>query len=63
MQREVRVYTNWDYRDFRCPRGWFQLAPWEQEEIRALEQGDLHRACDEAAAAHGGAVAARPFRV
>ena len=63
LQREVRAYTNWDYREFRCPRGWFQLAHWEQEVIQALERGDLNRECDDAAAAHGGAVAARPFRM
>ena len=63
LQREARAYTNRDYREFRCPRGWFQLAHWEPEEIRVLERGDLQRACDEAAAAHGGAVTARSFRL
>ena len=29
LQREVLAYTNWDYLDCRCPRRWFQLAPWE----------------------------------
>ena len=63
LQRELRAYTKWDYREFSCPRSWFELAQWEQESIHALDRGDLHRERDEAAAAHGGAVAAPPFRM
>ena len=63
LQRELRAYTKWDFQEFPRPRSWFELAQWEQEMIQALERGDLHREHDEAAAAHGGAVAAPPFRM
>ena len=63
LQRELRAYTKWDFQEFPRPRSWFELAQLEQEMIQALERGDLHREHDEAAAAHGGAVAAAPFRM
>ena len=63
LQREARAYKNWDSHEFHCPRSWFELAKWEQELIQALDRGDLHRERDEAAAAHGGAVAAPLFRM
>ena len=63
VQRELRAYKHWDDSEFPRPRSWRQLDTWEQELINALNQGDLHRESNEAKLAHGGAVAAPPFRM
>ncbi len=63
LKRELAADKNGDFREFEWPRSWYQMAAWEHAEIQALENGDLQRSYDAAAAAHGGKVEATPFRI
>ncbi len=61
MKRELAAYTMRDFREFKWPPRWYQMAAWEQAELQAFEN-DLQRAYDAAAAAHGGEVESTPCR-
>ena len=63
LQAEVDAYWKCDYRRFRYPRSWKWLQSWEQRELKLLQDGVLQREYEGARAAHGGAVAAEPFRM
>ena len=63
VQRELRAYNHRDCSEFPSPRSWWQLLDWEQELMNALSRGDLRREYSDAKLAHGGAVAAPPFRM
>ena len=63
LQAEVDAFRYKDYRKFTNPRSWYRLKLWEQQELAALQKGELRQDFEAAQAAHGGRAQAPVFRI
>ena len=63
LQAEVDAFKHQDYRKFTNPRPWSWLKRWEQQELAALQNGELCQEFEAAQSAHGGRVQAPVFRI
>ena len=63
LQAEVDAFMCKDYRKFTNPRSWYRLKLWEQQELAALQKGEVRQEFEAAQPAHGGRVQAPVFRI